>query len=347
MNNPKISVIIPVYNGVKYINQCLDSLINQTFKDFEIICVNDGSTDNSLEILENYSKTDPRIKIINQKNSGAAAARNNGLAQATGDYLSILDCDDFFDGDMFELMYNHSVKYDTDITFCKGRTFDDKTKVIKEINNVKFEILPDKEVFSAKDISDYIFQIDINWAWDKLYKASFVKQNNFMFQTTEVHNDSFFAAYPLTKAQKMSVLNKTLYTYRINVPTSVTASSKRIKYPLSFYEMLLLLKDSLIKDNTFDLFKQSFANFAIDIFCGYFQYVDIKFKREYLKNLNIENINISRFGHKYFLNKKHLLLYIILSHKTLILLSSPFFPYARKIKRLFKSLFKSKYNLPF
>lgn len=347
MNNPKISVIIPVYNGEKYINQCLDSLLNQTFKDIEIICVNDGSTDTSLEILQEYAQKDSRIKIINQKNSRAAVARNNGLAQARGDYLSILDCDDFFDLDMFELMYNHAVKYDTDITFCKGRTFDDKTKVIKEIGNINFEILPDKEVFSATDVADYIFQIDINWAWDKLYKASFVKQNNFMFQTTEIHNDSFFAAYPLTKAERMSVLNKTLCTYRINIDTSATASSRRIKYPLSFYEVLTLLKDNLIKDNTFEFFKQSFANFAVDIFCGYYEYADIKFKKEYLKNLNIEKVNISRAGYKYFLNRKHLLLYIILSHKPLILLSSPFFTYIRKIKRMLNPLFKNKHSLTF
>ena len=347
MNNPKISVIIPVYNGEKYLPQCLDSLINQTFKDFEIICVNDGSADNSLEILQEYSQKDSRIKIINQKNSGAAEARNNGLSHAFGNYLSIVDCDDFFDSDMFELMYNHAVKYDAEITFCKGRTFDDKTKVIKEIENINFETLPDKEVFSAKDVAEYIFQIDINWCWDKLYKTSFVKQNNFMFQTTEVHNDSFFAAYPLTKAQKMSVLNKTLYTYRINVDTSVTAGSRRIKYPLSFYEMLVLLKDSLIKDNSFGIFKQSFTNFAIDIFCGYYEFVDIKFKLNYLENLNIDRINRNSMCNKYFLNRKHLLLYIVLSHKSLILFSTPLFPYARKIKRLFKSLFKSKYNLPF
>lgn len=347
MNNPKISVIIPVYNGEKYTNQCLDSLLNQTFKDFEIICVNDGSNDKSLAILEQYAQKDSRIKIINRQNAGPAEARNKGIDIATGDYLSILDCDDFFDLDMFELMYNHAVKYDTDITFCKGRTFDDKTKVIKEIGNINFEILPDKEVFSATDVADYIFQIDINWAWDKLYKASFVKENKFLFQTTKVHDDSFFAAYPLTKAKRMSVLNKTLCTYRINVDTSATSMSRKIKYSLSFYEVLVLLKESLIKDNTFEFFKQSFANFAIDIFCGYYEFMDIKFKEEYLKNLNIEKVNISRAGYKYFLNKKHLLLYIILSYKPLILLSSPFFSYIRKMKRMFNPLFKNKYNLPF
>ncbi|MDD5021992.1 MAG: glycosyltransferase [Endomicrobiaceae bacterium] len=334
MNNPKISVIIPVYNGEKYLSQCLDSLINQTFKDIEIICIDDGSTDNSIEILEQYAQKDSRIKIINQENSGAAEARNNGLAHAAGDYLSILDCDDFFDSDMFELMYDRAVKYDAEITFCKGRTFDDKTKVIKEIDNIKFEILPDKDVFSAKDAADRIFQIDINWCWDKLYKASYVKQNNFLFQTTKVHNDSFFAVYPLTKCKRISVLDKTLCTYRINIDTSVTSTSKRMKYPLSFYEVLIFLKDSLIKDNAFELFKQSFANYALDIFCGYYRFVNIKFKEDFLKNLNIKKLDVKKTKSKYFLNKKHYLLYIILLHKPLIMLSTIFFPFWLIIKKI-------------
>jgi len=347
MNSPKISVIIPVYNGERYIKQCLDSLINQTFQDFEIICVNDGSTDKSLAILEQYAQKDSRIKIINQKNTGVSPARNRAMPEAKGEYLSFLDCDDFFEPDMFERLYENSVKYDADITVCGVKFFDERTKTVKDADFIDFNILPDKKVFSAKENSKYIFQIGLNWCWDKLYKASFVKQNNFMFQTTKVHNDSFFAAYPLTKAKRMSVLNKTLCTYRINVDTSATSMSRKIKYSLSFYEVLVLLKESLIKDNTFEFFKQSFANFAIDIFCGYYEFMDIKFKEEYLKNLNIEKVNISRAGYKYFLNKKHLLLYIILSYKPLILLSSPFFSYIRKMKRMFNPLFKNKYNLPF
>lgn len=333
MNNPKISVIIPIYNSEKYINQCLDSLINQTFKDIEIICINDGSTDNSLELLQQYSNKDKRIRIINQQNAGPAFARNAGIDISTGDYLSILDCDDFFDLDMFELMYNHSLKYDTDITLCGARTFDDKTKVAKNINTIKFELLPDKDVFSSHDVESHVFQLCINWCWDKLYKTSFIKQNKIYFQNTKVHNDTFFATYSLTKCERISVLNKILCTYRINVDTSATSRSKKMKYPLSFYEALVFLREHLIKDNTFEIFKQSFANFAMDIFYGYYKAVKIDFKSAF-----IESLDIKGFKRIDFINFKHYMLYVILSHKPLIIIATVLFPFGRIIKKTFQYL---------
>ena len=97
---PKISVIIPVYNAEKYLRVCLDSVVNQTLEDIEIICVNDGSTDKSSNILKEYAEKDGRIIILTQKNQGAAIARNKGISVAKGEYLSLLDCDDFFELDM-------------------------------------------------------------------------------------------------------------------------------------------------------------------------------------------------------------------------------------------------------
>ena len=105
MNMPKISVIMPVYNGEKYLNQCLDSVIGQSLQDIEIICVNDGSTDSSPDILRSYAAKDPRVKVFDQPNLNAGAARNLGMKYATGEYYSFLDADDFFDPQMLELAY--------------------------------------------------------------------------------------------------------------------------------------------------------------------------------------------------------------------------------------------------
>ena len=104
-NNPKISVIIPVYNVEDYLEECLDSIINQTFKDLEIICINDGSQDNSLNILEEYAEKDNRIKIITTKNQGLSAARNRGLENITGDYVYFIDSDDYLELTAFEELY--------------------------------------------------------------------------------------------------------------------------------------------------------------------------------------------------------------------------------------------------
>lgn len=112
---PKISVIVAIYNVAPYLERCLDSILNQTFQDFEIIGINDGSTDNSLEILEKYAHRDKRIKIINQTNSGAGYSRNIGIAHAAGTYLSFIDSDDWIDPQFLEKVYRLALQSDADI----------------------------------------------------------------------------------------------------------------------------------------------------------------------------------------------------------------------------------------
>ena len=114
MQNPKVSVIIPVYNSSEYIRHCLDSLLSQTLEDIEILCVDDGSTDDSLSILEEYSRKDERVRVLTQENAGAGAARNHGLREARGKYLSFLDSDDYFEPDMLEKARKYIIHYKAD-----------------------------------------------------------------------------------------------------------------------------------------------------------------------------------------------------------------------------------------
>ena len=109
---PKISILVPIYNVEKYLRECLDSILNQTLKDIEIICINDGSTDSSLEILNEYSSKDSRVKIINKANSGYGASMNKGLEAASGEYIGIVESDDFIKTTMFEDLYNIAEKKD-------------------------------------------------------------------------------------------------------------------------------------------------------------------------------------------------------------------------------------------
>ena len=128
--NPMVSVIIPVYNAEAYLEECLDSVVNQTLKNIEIICVNDGSTDNSLDILKEYQEKDDRVIIINQENQGAGVARNQGIKVAKGNYLSILDADDFFELNMLELMCMNALKFDADVTICRADGYDQDRKSV-------------------------------------------------------------------------------------------------------------------------------------------------------------------------------------------------------------------------
>ncbi|MBR3628081.1 MAG: glycosyltransferase family 2 protein [Elusimicrobia bacterium] len=120
---PKISVIVPTYNVEKYLSQCLDSILNQTFKDFECICINDGSTDNSLSILQKYASKDNRIKIINQENKGLSGARNAALKIVTGKYITFVDSDDFVSSDYLEKLINLAEKENSDIVYCRHKMY--------------------------------------------------------------------------------------------------------------------------------------------------------------------------------------------------------------------------------
>ena len=124
----KVSVVIPVYNTQKYLDQCLGSILFQTYRNLEIICVNDGSTDNSLAILQKYAKFDKRIKIIDQKNMGISPARNEGMKVATGEFIIFFDSDDFFDSTMIEEMVMKAEEYDADIAVCSYSVFDDRVQ---------------------------------------------------------------------------------------------------------------------------------------------------------------------------------------------------------------------------
>ena len=115
MKKVKLSIIVPVFNTEKYLSECLNSLINQTLKSIEIICVDDGSTDNSLSILEKFHSKDERVKIIHQGNFGVSVARNNGIAMAQGEYIGFVDSDDWVDADFFEKLYNASQKFGAEV----------------------------------------------------------------------------------------------------------------------------------------------------------------------------------------------------------------------------------------
>ncbi len=324
MNNPKVSVIIPVYNVEKYLNQCLDSVVNQTLPDIEIICVDDGSTDSSLEILKKYSNKDHRIKIISQKHNGAGSARNKGLSVAQGKYLSFLDSDDFFELDMLEQMYNCSEKYNTDIVICKSSTFDNGN--IKDQNNIKDDLLPDKEVFSLSDIPKYAFQFHMGWCWDKLYRTSFIRETGICFQNRKKHNDSFFSHVSMISAKRIYVLNKKLVFYRKNVPNSIS----KIKingddYIFLCKDFLGTIRNYLIEKGIFEIFEQSYINYCMFTVVSHFKFLSFKLQCDFGKMFEIGMRNIS-----YFYSKKYFRIYFISSHKILILLYDLFYFYKRQ-----------------
>ena len=174
MDNIKVSVILPVYNGEKYIKKCMESLISQTLKEIEIICVDDGSVDGTLEALKEYEDLD-NVTVITQENAGAGAARNKGISYAKGEYLSFLDADDIFEKDMLEVAYNKAVEDKADMVVFNSDQYYEETQEYKKADwTLRYAKIPPYTPFKHRQMTDNVFKVFVGWAWDKLFLKEFV-----------------------------------------------------------------------------------------------------------------------------------------------------------------------------
>lgn len=261
---PKVSVIIPVFNAEKYIGECLNSLLNQTYNDYEIICVDDGSTDNTLSILQEYQKVNKCISVIHQENQYAGVARNNGMKIAKGKYLLFVDADDFCERTMIQELVDIAEKDNIEILVFDLYQYNDKTKSVQNLNSAIFTNFFGEGIKSAKEINNSIFQFTIPGPMNKLFLRKFILDNNLLFQNLPRTNDLYFVYAALSYAEKISVYNKKLEYYRIENDSSLQATNDRS--PLAFIEALHELKSNLVKRNVYDLFEKSFKQLVINVF---------------------------------------------------------------------------------
>ncbi len=262
---PQISIIVPVYYSEKYLTECVESILNQTFGDFELIFVDDGSKDRSVEIIKNFMENDRRIILLEQSNQYAGIARNNGMKNARGEYLIFLDSDDFFEPDMMEKLWKKANDNNADIVICDAYFYSDDTKEITEPNWVlRKEYVPNmKEVFNYRDIMQHIFQISFSVPWNKLYRKSFVESNNLLFQNTRRSNDEFFTNTSLVLAERICILNERLIKYRTDNPTSLQGGIGKIEVSYDFAFAHRAIKSELIQRNIYEDVKHSFINKCI------------------------------------------------------------------------------------
>lgn len=220
----RVSIIIPVYNCEEYLENCIKSLLNQTLTEIEFVFINDGSTDNSLEILKYYEKNDNRIKLINQKNSGVSRARNIGLKYCSGEYIGFVDSDDFIEKDMYQNMYECASEKNLDFVIC---------------NYIKHIIKKDKDIlqycefkplkFNKDDIKQYTFehfiiQQDNGFNWNKLYKRSLIEENNLKFnESLTINEDLLFNLEYLEKVTYVGYVEKYNYNYMIRENSAMSA----------------------------------------------------------------------------------------------------------------------------
>ena len=205
----KLSIIVPVYNVEKYLPKCLESLIKQTLKDIEIICVNDGSMDNSLAILKEFASKDSRIRIIDNQHQGVAKTRNTGIEQSTGEYIGFVDSDDYIDLDFFEKLYNSATKSNSDIAIASIL----KHKNFFNIYNAKYTkeetaITIQDKIKLCEDKKHFFF-----YAWNKIYHSGFIKENNIKFSEGQIYEDVMFAIKALYYSNKIISVYGTKYHY--------------------------------------------------------------------------------------------------------------------------------------
>jgi glycosyltransferase involved in cell wall biosynthesis/CDP-glycerol glycerophosphotransferase (TagB/SpsB family) len=257
-----ISVIVPVYNGQDRLAFFFDSILNQTYRALEIICVNDGSTDDSAQIIEEYRRKDSRIKVIEQENAGAGAARNAGLAEATGEYCSFLDCDDVFEPDMYERMYERIIATDSDICICDANAINVLTGRERTRKNfIDWSRAPKKKVFSYRDIPDRIFNIFSPVPWNKLYRTALIREKGLLFQNTQNTNDVCFVYTSLVLANRITLIDDILVHKSIINDSISRSAAKKWKDPIRAYTKL---RKDLIAEGKFEAVERSFTNKAID-----------------------------------------------------------------------------------
>ena len=281
-----LSVIIPVYNVENYLNECLDSVTSQTLEDMEIICIDDGSTDNSPHILKEYSKKDKRIKIITKENGGQATARNLGIKEAQGEYIAFVDSDDFIEPTMFEKLYTKAKDNNLDIAMCKIATFDNQTEEIKD--NVWYYMLGvfrdfDKDIFNHKDTREFTCHIAVT-PYNKIYKTTLLKENNILFPEGLIFEDEKFFYDTYLRAKRVSIVDEFLYYYRINRKGSTVDTIKDNDFS-DIVPISKLIRETFKETNNYEDYKILLSNRFIHLQLARFTQTSQKYKKNFFNLL--------------------------------------------------------------
>lgn len=264
----KVSIIVPFFNTEKYIEKCLNSLVNQTLSDIEIICVNDGSTDNSMITVRRFALKDSRIKIIEQQNLKQGAARNNGMKIAQGEYIGFVDSDDWVDLDYFERLYNAAKKYDSDIALATN------IRVGKRKSKKRLNITEEKVVSGLQDKFDICQQWKNECPTNKIYRHSMLKANKIVWPENCYCEDKLYTVQAVYYANSVVTVPNVNYYYFRNPNSTVNSKAKKHFKQLIDHKnnarrtVLAFLKEknAQIRDKDFWAVKNEFRIMGVTIF---------------------------------------------------------------------------------
>ena len=269
----KVSVVIPVYNVEDFLGECLDSIVNQTLKDIEIICINDGSKDRSLEILNEYASKDDRITVISQENGGHAVATNNGMELATGKYLFLMDSDDILKLNALEDTVKVAEEKNVDfVIFQAINYYMDRNEYVEQENysmNRLADFVGDK-VFNYKDVPDYLFKISVT-PWSKLYNREFVINSGAKFPEGLIFDDNVFFWRVFFNAKRIAFHRDHLFIRRWYSSSSTMAGDQRFMDSIDIYNLIFktFIEHDAFEDNKYELYNRKIRLAA-------FRYLHIK-----------------------------------------------------------------------
>ena len=273
-----ISILVPVYNVERYLNQCLDSILQQTFRDFEVICINDGSTDHSLEIIKSFIAKDKRFKLIDKINTGYGHSMNQGLSQCQGEYISIIESDDYIQPDMLERLYTVAKENNLDVARCNYYIF---SKFSKKLNNDYIKDILANKVLKPLDHIKIFYQPPSIWV--NLYKKDFIDKNKIRFLETagaSFQDTSFvFKVYALCK--RFMYINEALLYYRIdNNGSSINDKSKAFCVCDEYQEILKFTKEH---PQIYDKIKYHIPVLRYNCYRWNFLRIDSSLRKSFLK----------------------------------------------------------------
>ena len=285
---PKVSIVVPIYNVERYLKTCVDSILGQTLRDIEVILVDDGSPDGCGKIIDEYARKDSRVIAVHQENSGYSKAVNRGIDMARGEYIGIIESDDFIDDDMYESLYNNAKRYKTDVT--KGLFYifrsvpkagERQNTIYKNPNGVDLRLAPDG-VFKPEDWPRIIgFHASI---WSAIYKADFVKKIKIPETAGASYQDFPFMAEVFCRAKRVSVVKRPFVHWRNDEGQGNSTSARGEK-------LLLMAKNSktaieiLKKYKKFEVFKEPFFVHVLWTNYEFFNRISWKFKKQYYNDL--------------------------------------------------------------
>ena len=330
---PQISIIIPVYNTEQFLKSCINSLINQSFENCEFIFVDDGSTDESCNLIKSYKKNDNRIKLVMQKNKGVSSARNTGILNSNGKYIGFVDSDDYIDSDMYDILYREIQKEDSDVIISNFEEELNRTKNIKTYNLIKNKVM-DKTYIQNNILSFFIKDDSLNTVCNKLYKKSIIDEYNIRFpKGLPLGEDGIFNMIYFSKCSSCKYIDYTGYHYR-EVHGSATRNLHKHDYfqrELDVYnfdlEKLIDIPQNIdikslksiklinnIKSNIYIYFDKN-QNQSIFYKCKYIKRIVKKKEIKEALEIYLSNVNITGRYEKLFLfcmkNKLTILLYIL------------------------------------